>query len=115
MEYKKEIKNKGIEGVTADTSQLRALSIDYELYEHYLESSDLTETQKRDFLEALWSIIVNFVDLGFEVHPLQQVCEQNSLNSILEPADVVKSSKQISQKAFSNAADRSNDGLLGRT
>tara|TARA_R110002126_G_scaffold239459_11_gene382798 strand:- start:715 stop:1062 length:348 start_codon:yes stop_codon:yes gene_type:complete len=115
LKNKEEIKNKGIEGVTAHTSQFKALSIDYNLYEHYLESSDLTETQKRDFLEALWSIIVNFVDLGFEVHPLQQVCEQNSLNSIHKPTGVVKSSKQISQKAFSNAADRSNNGLLGRT
>jgi len=48
------------------------LSIDYEKYEHYLEDSNLTEAQKQEFLQALWNIIVNFVDLGFGVHPVQQ-------------------------------------------
>ncbi len=48
------------------------LSIDYEKYEHYLEDYDLTEAQKQEFLQALWNIIVNFVDLGFGVHPVQQ-------------------------------------------
>ena len=115
MKNEEKRESDGIEGITADTSQPKALSIDYELYEQYLENSDLTETQKRDFLEALWSIIVNFVDLGFDVHPLQQVCEQKSKNSILDSKDVVKSSKQISQKAFLNAAGRSNNGHAGRT
>jgi len=58
------------------------LTIDYALYEHYLESSGMTEDQKRDFLDALWFIVVSFVDLGVGVHPLQQVdeaCEQNQI------------------------------------
>lgn len=52
------------------------VKIDYALYEQYLETSDLSEAEKQEFLDALWSIIVNFVDLGFGVHPLQQACEQ---------------------------------------
>ena len=38
----------------------------------------MTDAQKEEFLQALWSIIVNFVELGFGVHPLQEVCGQNS-------------------------------------
>lgn len=48
------------------------LTIDYKLYEHYLEDSDMTEEQKRRFLDSLWFIICEFVALGFGVHPLQQ-------------------------------------------
>lgn len=48
------------------------LTIDYGLYEHFLESAEIPEDQKREFLAALWSIIVECVQLGFEVHPAQQ-------------------------------------------
>jgi len=58
---------------TTPMSTAPAIAIDYTLYEHYLENSDLTETQRKEFLDALWNIIVNFVDLAFGVHPLQQV------------------------------------------
>ncbi len=50
-----------------------SLTIDYALYEKYLNEADMTDTQKREFLDALWLVIVAFVDLGFGVHPLQQV------------------------------------------
>ena len=49
-----------------------ALTVDYDLYAHYLEDSDLTEEKKREFLAALWTIICEFVALGFGVHPIQQ-------------------------------------------
>ena len=49
-----------------------AITVDYEKYEHFLETADLSDEQKREFIAALWSIIVAFVDLGFGVHPAQQ-------------------------------------------
>lgn len=74
--------NKGEEGKPGapSTSHTPSIAIDYALYEQYLEGSDLSETQKQDFLDALWSIMVSFVDLGFEIHPLQQAqahCKKN--------------------------------------
>lgn len=72
-----------------------ALTIDYALYEQYLEDSDLTDEQKREFIETLWNIIVAFVDLGFNVHPLQQAlsngCGQNQIltDLLLPESDVV--------------------------
>ena len=50
------------------------LTVDIEKYQAYLDGSDMTEAQKEDFLQALWSIIVSFVELGFGVHPVQEVC-----------------------------------------
>lgn len=54
------------------------VTFDAARYEHFLEEMDLTDEQKRALLEALWSIIVGFVDLGFGVHPVQQPCGQNA-------------------------------------
>lgn len=48
------------------------LKIDYALYDRYLEEADLNEDQKREFLDSMWAIIVEFVMLGYEVHPAQQ-------------------------------------------
>lgn len=56
------------------------ITVDYDLYAHYLEDADLTEEQKREFLQALWSIITEFVALGFNVHPAQQA--QNSCGKL---------------------------------
>ena len=57
------------------SAQPQALTIDYALYDRYLEDSGWSDQQKREFLDAMWSIIVEFVMLGFEVHPAQQAQE----------------------------------------
>ncbi|MEM9963402.1 MAG: hypothetical protein AAF882_20530 [Pseudomonadota bacterium] len=54
----------------------RILEVDVERYQHLLDDPALTDAQKREIIEALWSIIVSFVDLGFGVHPAQQACGQ---------------------------------------
>lgn len=51
-----------------------SLSFDYERYAKHLDHSDLSDAQKRDMLEALWHIVVGFVELGFGDHPIQQAC-----------------------------------------
>ena len=59
----------------------RIVTVDYDLYAHFLEDSELSEEQKREFLQALWNIVVEFVSLGFGVHPTQQngtACGKNS-------------------------------------
>lgn len=55
----------------------KRLIIDLERYQSYLDHSGMSEVEKKEFLEALWSIIMNFVDLGFGVHPLQEVTEKS--------------------------------------
>jgi hypothetical protein len=50
-----------------------ALSFDAEAYRHFLADCDWTDEQKDEFTEALWQIVLNFVDLGFGLHPAQQV------------------------------------------
>lgn len=49
-----------------------SLTVDYEAYSHLLENSDMSEKQKQQFIQALWSIIYGFASLGFGVHSVQQ-------------------------------------------
>ncbi len=44
-----------------------------EKYLGYLDDSGLTDEQKIEYLQALWTILVTFIDLGFDVNSVQQV------------------------------------------
>ncbi len=81
------IENKASSGTSAESSlapdsttnrsaHRPAIKIDYSLYEEHLEGDDMTAAQKRELLDTLWNIIVGFVDLGFGVHPVQQVLDE---------------------------------------
>lgn len=52
------------------------VEIDVERYQALLDDPDLTPEQQRQCLEALWSIITAFVELGFNVHPMSHACGQ---------------------------------------
>ncbi|MEM1379504.1 MAG: hypothetical protein AAGH41_02660 [Pseudomonadota bacterium] len=47
-----------------------ALEVDIDRYTHFLADTDMSEEDKRAFLETLWAILVQFVDLGFDIHPM---------------------------------------------
>ncbi len=59
-----------------EVASKKTLTIDIEHYQHMLVDLNLSEAEERQFLEALWTIICTCVDLGFGVHPAQQVCGQ---------------------------------------
>lgn len=89
----------------------QTLTIDWDRYGEMLEASDLSDAEKRAFLETLWSIAVSFVDLGFGIHPLQLVaensCEQQDdiTKFIASESATVVSSKDIPTSEFNAAAD----------
>lgn len=74
------------------------LTVDVKKYEALLDDPDLSDAQKEEFLRALWSVVVTFVELGFGVHPLQEVCGQDSGMAFLsakEAFDQVKSNELV--------------------
>ncbi|WP_300071798.1 hypothetical protein [uncultured Ruegeria sp.] len=90
-------------------SGLRTVEIDVERYQAYLDDPALSDAQREDIIQALWTIIVAFVELGFGVHPVQQACGQPEKE--LDPADkpdsdVVKSSDTALKGAFNKAPER---------
>lgn len=50
------------------------LTIDFEEFESFLEHVDASDEEKREYIQQWWNLLVNFVDLGFGIHPVQQAC-----------------------------------------
>ena len=49
-----------------------ALSLDMEKYLGQVEDWNLTEEQKREFIETLWGLLVAFAELGFGISAAEQ-------------------------------------------
>ncbi len=49
------------------------LTLDFARYEALLADFDMSEEERAALLEAMWNVVVSFVDLGFDLHPLQQI------------------------------------------
>lgn len=88
-----------------------ALSVDFIKYAHHLEGLDLTEEDKRELLQALWLVACEFVSLGFDLHPVQQVRkdEENETkviqNSRLLEENKISSLSQFVRETYNRSAD----------
>lgn len=96
-------------------TQTPSLTVDWEVYAQMLDASDMSEAQKQEYIETIWSIVVSFVDLGFGINSVQQVCEQPLDLSDLEIHDVILSSSSPSQTKFNDAADVQSGGVSERS
>lgn len=55
-----------------DRTGYPVLTFDADDYREYVQDMNLSDSQEQELLGALWSIIVQFVDLGFEIEPVQR-------------------------------------------
>ena len=96
------------------------ITLDYDLYAHYLEDSDLSEAEKREFIETMWGFIVDLMSIGYEIHPVQQAqeaCGKLSKSPVNPPhsrAEMVQSGGQFIETKFSNAANDRTPEAAGR-
>ncbi len=60
-----------IQTKTDKTSLQFGLDVDY--YQAFLDDVDISDDQKIELVETLWQIVVNFIELGFQIHPLNSV------------------------------------------
>lgn len=88
--------------VSFEAAARPVVTVDIERYQAYLEGSGLSEAQKEEFIQALWSIVVAFVELGFGVHPLQEVCGQNSAECLNEKTSSYDLVESTSSKLLEN-------------
>lgn len=51
-----------------------AIQFDAQEFAHFLDESDLTHEQKLEYIRTVWQIVLQFIDMGFGIHPLQQAC-----------------------------------------
>ncbi|MEO1043199.1 MAG: hypothetical protein AAFX52_13005 [Pseudomonadota bacterium] len=59
------------------TKARTTITFDYERYAAHVADLDLTDDQAREVLSVLWQIMVQCVDLGFGIHPVQQTSQQS--------------------------------------
>ncbi|MEM7724620.1 MAG: hypothetical protein AAF376_19980 [Pseudomonadota bacterium] len=64
----------------------------------HLAESDLPDDQKQALIEALWSIILAFVDLGFDVKAPAEICGQAiDLKAVLAADMVISDDAQTDE------------------
>lgn len=69
-----------VSGVTQHAAASPDFPLDLSAYAPLLEDEDLTDTERDQLLELLWTIIVEFVAMGFHAHPVEaaQTCGQEA-------------------------------------
>ncbi len=108
--YKKTTSRKEVKGCAEEIQHPFAVELNIEKYISQVEDFDLTEQQKREFLETLWAIMISFVDLGFGIHPVQEVCGKLLKNSA-NPALTAPIEVQSLQSIITEHVTVSNDTL----
>lgn len=89
-----------------------ALTFDSQEYREFVADSDLSESQQQELLAALWEIIVGFVDLGFNLHPIQHAIKDAKT---LEPdSPGVVDLENISDSKQTAIAERHEERLAER-
>ena len=79
-------------------STRRTLTLDVEKYQTMLDAPEMSAEERRQVLEALWLLVVSFVDLGFEVKSAENACGQapGSDEPVLEnSADMLELSSNL--------------------
>lgn len=66
-----------------------SIKIDADRFEPYLNHPELSETERKELLEAVFAIVTGFIDLGFGIHPVQQACEQNEVYCEIATLDLM--------------------------
>ncbi|MEM9211734.1 MAG: hypothetical protein AAGA63_09615 [Pseudomonadota bacterium] len=54
------------------TEGYKSLTLDIDYYQSLLDDPEVSEDQKREYLETIWPIVVQFIDWGYGIHPVQQ-------------------------------------------
>ena len=90
------------------------MTIDWDAYLPFFEDEDISEDQKREMIEALWSIMVSFVDLGFGIHPIQQACGKDISLAEMPAVDVVNlpDTTTVFEQAAAAKAGEQQEGSL---
>ena len=97
-----------------------ALTIDWEKYLGQLEDLEVAEDQKREFIAALWGLLVACAEIGMRVHPLQNIeesgenpcgkLEDNSPKAALTAPSALYLDDLILNKYNAGVADESPSG-----
>lgn len=85
-----------------DSTGFPVLTFNADEYRDYVRDMNLSEEQETELLRTLWSIIVQFVDLGFGIESVGRAVKRAAEQSESAPSPEGKSrERKIGQNAFS--------------
>jgi len=70
-----------------------SVGIDVDYYQGIIDDPEVSEIRKRELIEIIGAILINFIDIGFGVHPVQlasqeKQSQQTNKEKLLERSDV---------------------------
>lgn len=97
-------------GVVAgnETAALPPLKLDVREYLPELAEFDLTEAEKIEFLETLWSLMLAFVELGFTTNICEQIFENAPPVLLGGPSGVNSAHHTTSMEKTPDGTEREN-------
>lgn len=83
-------------GETELSASKPSFGIDVDYYQGIIDDPDIPEERKRELIEVIGAIVMNFIDMGFGVHPVQlarlekdqQQTPQENKEKTLERTDI---------------------------
>ena len=65
-----------------------SLSVDVDYYQSIIDDPEVSDERKRELIEIVGAIVMNFIDIGFGVHPVQLARQQQ------QPPNIPQSEKE---------------------
>lgn len=90
-----------------DAAAFPALHFDPDEFMHFIKDENLSEEQARALLEAIWNIVIAFVDLGFGLGPFRLAVDDSGWgdkNGIPSPAALLGFRDNFSHNGIDRAA-----------
>lgn len=90
-----------------------SLTIDWAKYGAMLDEWDGSDEQKQELISTLWSIVVSFVDLGFDVQAAEEFCGEPddyaavTGDNLLDCDPTPDNAQNRARDAFTEATERS--------
>lgn len=75
----------------------RITEVDVVRFQKALDDSDMTDAEKAEYLQIIWTIILELADMGCGLHPL---------NSVARSSDKAGRSQETYTRTTPNAADQ---------
>lgn len=96
--FKQHAKSQAHEREPPPPSRL-ALTLDLERYLGQLDDWHISDDQKTEFIASLWGLLLNFAELGYEIHPAQTAQKTGRKRRKKPPEKTLKPLENISFSA----------------
>lgn len=81
------------------TNQKRSLGVDVDHYQAIIDDPGVSEVRKRELIAIIGKVVVQFVDIGFDVHPVQQAqADKQKRHKPINPTEKERQSERCAER-----------------